>query len=69
MSLGTDGGDFARTARVSLGEGRGVGELALHYAPELDLEGVVAAEPSSNLTGSFPGDTPLVMDVVSVLAL
>lgn len=45
------------------------GELASHYAPELDLEGVVAAEPTSNLTENFPGDTPLVMDVVSVLAL
>lgn len=45
------------------------GELARRYAPELDLKGIVAAAPGSNLTETFPGDTPLVVNVISVLAL
>jgi acetyl esterase/lipase len=45
------------------------GELARRYAPELDLKGVVAAAPGSNLTELFPGDTELVADVVTVLGL
>jgi pimeloyl-ACP methyl ester carboxylesterase len=45
------------------------GELARRYAPELDLEGVVAAAPGSNLTELFPGDTEVVADVVTVLGL
>jgi alpha-beta hydrolase superfamily lysophospholipase len=45
------------------------GELARRYAPELDLAGVVAAAPGSNLTELFPGDTELVADVVTVLGL
>lgn len=45
------------------------GELAGRYAPELKLAGVVAAAPGSNLTETFPGDTPLVVNVISVLAL
>lgn len=45
------------------------GELARKYAPELNLVGVVAEEPISNLTENFPGDAPLVMDIVTVLAL
>jgi len=45
------------------------GELARRYAPELDLRGVVAAAPGSNLTEIFPGDAQVVVDVVTVLAL
>jgi hypothetical protein len=45
------------------------GELARRYAPELDLAGVVAAAPGSNLTESFPGDTQVVVDVVTVMAV
>jgi pimeloyl-ACP methyl ester carboxylesterase len=45
------------------------GELARRYAPELNLKGIVAAAPGSNLTETFPGDTPLVVNVISVLAL
>jgi fermentation-respiration switch protein FrsA (DUF1100 family) len=45
------------------------GELARRYAPELDLKGVVSAAPGSNLTETFPGDSPLVINTISVLAL
>jgi fermentation-respiration switch protein FrsA (DUF1100 family) len=45
------------------------GELAGRYAPELQLKGIVAAAPGSNLTQDYPGDTPLVTDIISVLAL
>ena len=45
------------------------GQLARRYAPELDLRGVVAAAPGSNLTEIFPGDSPLVVDLITVLAL
>jgi alpha-beta hydrolase superfamily lysophospholipase len=45
------------------------GELARRYAPELDLAGVVAAAPGSNLTETFPGDTQVVVDVVTVMAV
>ncbi len=45
------------------------GELAGAYAPELSLAGVTAAAPTSNLTETYPGDTQLVVDVVTVMAL
>jgi hypothetical protein len=45
------------------------GELARRYAPELNLAGVVAAAPGSNLTETFPGDTQVVVDVVTVMAV
>ena len=45
------------------------GELAGRYAPELELAGVVAAAPASNLTENFAGDSQVVIDVVTVLAL
>ena len=37
--------------------------------PSSELGGVVAAAPGSNLTETFPGDTQVVIDVVTVMAL
>jgi hypothetical protein len=45
------------------------GERADAYAPELSLAGVVAAAPTSNLTETYPADTQLVVDVVTVMGL
>ena len=45
------------------------GELACSYAPELDLKGIVAAAPGSGLLDTYPGDSPLVVDIITLLAL
>lgn len=45
------------------------GEQAARYAPDLDLVGVVAIEPSSESLSSFPGDDPLLLGAVDVMSL
>ena len=45
------------------------GQEAKRYAPELDLKGVVAIEPSSEGLRSFPGDDPLLLTAVDVMSL
>ncbi len=45
------------------------GEIAPHYAPELQLVGTVAVAPGSQLSQVFPGDNPILNDVVTVMAL
>lgn len=44
-------------------------ELASSYAPELELVGTVAIAPGSNLSETFPGDTPQVINAVAAMAL
>ncbi len=45
------------------------GQLARAYAPELHLDGVVADAPGSGLLDTYPGDSQLVVDVITVMAL
>jgi pimeloyl-ACP methyl ester carboxylesterase len=45
------------------------GELARKYAPELKLEGVVADAPGSGLLDTYPDDSPLVVNVITMMAL
>lgn len=45
------------------------GEIAPRYAPELHLRGTVAIAPGVELTRTFPGDSPIVADVVETLGL
>lgn len=45
------------------------GEQAPRYAPELDLVGVVAIEPSSESLSSFPDDDPILLTAVDVMSL
>lgn len=44
-------------------------ELADSYAPELDLIGTVAMAPGSNLGETYPGDSPQVIGIITVLGL
>lgn len=45
------------------------GQEAARYAPELELKGVVAIEPSSEGLRSFEGDDPLLLTAVDVMSL
>jgi dienelactone hydrolase len=45
------------------------GEQAAHYAPDLDLVGVVAIEPSSEALRSFASDDPTLSTAVDVMSL
>ena len=60
---------------VSVGVSQGghaslfAGQLARTYAPELDLAGVVAAEPTSGFEDTYPGDSQLLLDVVTIMSL
>lgn len=60
---------------VSIGESQGghavlfADELADSYAPELELIGTVAVAPGAELSETFPGDTQVVISVVTVLGL
>lgn len=60
---------------VAVGESQGghavlfADELAASYAPELELLGTVAAAPGAQLGENFPGDSPNVIGIVTVLGL
>ncbi len=60
---------------VSIGVSQGghaalfAGELTRSYAPELDLVGVVAAAPGSGLLDTYPGDTQLLVDTITIMSL
>ena len=65
----------AGKAWVAIGESQGghavlfADELAATYAPELELRGTVAAAPGAELSSTFPGDSPQVIGIVTVLGL
>ena len=45
------------------------GELAPTYAPELNLLGTVAIAPAAELTAKIPGESDLVPDIVTTIAI
>ncbi len=60
---------------VAVGDSQGghaslaAGELAPTYAPDLHLVGTVAIAPGAMLAHLYPGDSQIVYDIISVMAL